>query len=85
MEGEDGMKEDEEIKKKKMACTCTVTMMTVAPSPSVAASSFFLLDFVSSGSLLGGLGSLGALGGLDGLIPPSDEEVRFDMMVWWRK
>jgi hypothetical protein len=28
---------------------------------------------------------LGALGGLDGLIPPSDEEVRFDMMVWWRK
>ncbi len=67
------MKEDEEIKKKTMACT--VTIMTVAPSPSVAASSFFLLGFVSSGSLLGGLG------GLDGFIPPSDDEVRFGMMV----
>ncbi len=52
MEEEDGMKEDEEIKKKKMACT--VTKMTVAPSPSVAASTFFLLDFVSLGCLLGG-------------------------------
>ena len=73
MEGEDGMKEDEETKKKKMACT--VTMMTVAPKPRLDASSFFLLDFVSLGTLLGGLG------GLDGLITPSDEEVRLGMMV----